>query len=288
MSIFDLYLNYSESQKDASMLETLLEKAQSRVNEAFTNIYHCFNESSDDVWRDISQKEVLKYCELDPESEVFWIKGVYEGADHPLTISLADLKGRQPDFFTVSDTIVIEVIVADNFNKIEQLKYDIKQGKDLFLSNNVHFVVKRDKNISDYCYKGGIAIQFEFGSNEIPREDDNSCTTPETDEVVLNGISSKDMVNFIREVVKEYIKQNPGITLSELQKAFAPIYNGRIYKFVEEKALIEELAKIGDVYHSLAYSGKLDDGTEYVIYKELLSYRHLPKVIEFAKKHHLL
>ena len=288
MSIYDLYLKYNEGEKEISMLYSLLDKAQTRVDKAFTDIYHCFDDSSDDVWRDISQKDVLTFCESDSEPNVFWVKSVYEGADHPLTLSLADLKERQPDLFTVSDTIVIEVIVADNFNKIEQLKDDIKQGKNLFSSNDVHFVVKRDKTISDSCFKGGFAFQFELGSIEITSDDDTSSSDQETDEVVLNGISSNDMVNFIREVVKQYIKQNPGITLSELQKAFAPIYNGRIYKFVEEKSLIEQLAKIGDVYHSLAYSGKLDDGTDYVIYKELLSYRHLPKVIEFAKKHGII
>lgn len=287
MSIFDLYIKYNESEKEVSMLDSLMGKAQLRLDQAFSNIYNCFNESTDDLWRDISQNDILKFCERDPACDLYWVAAT-KNRDYPILRAIQDLKNRIPHLFEEAGIIVIEILVAEDFANKEQLRGDLNHCKELFSASKVYFVVKRDCSVSDLYLKGGVAIHFEISNSAESEDSISQNNTSENEEVELNGISSDDMVNFIREVVKEYKQRHPGINLGQLQRALSPIYNGRIFKFVEEKQKITKLAKVGDVYHSLAYSDTLDDGTEYVIYKELLRYRHLRKTIEFAKRHGII
>ena len=132
---------------------------------------------------------------------------------------------------------------------------------------DVRFNVNIDIEQEGELFIGGMLIQFYPEENEPLKDIDFQAVIEKRDELTLNGVSSNDMANFIREIIAEFVRKRPGITLPELQRALSSIYDGYKFQFVEEKEKIKTLAGNGEnLYYSLAYANKLDDGTEYVVY----------------------
>lgn len=277
MGIFDLFCQYSKVEKEWEMLEELRDSAIIRTEHAFKKISMFFEDSEDDVYRDIPQSKVLNLYEADPESNVYWIKGADVSFDHPFLKVMDDLKQRHPKLFEEPARIIIEVLVAGNFSKADQLLNDIKSAKSYFNSQEVYIVIKRDSSIMDSKLKGGVALKLE---NELDLSEG---------EIILDGVPSSDMANFVRKVISIYVKNNPEITLSKLQYDLRHLHSGSKWNFVEDKERIKALRDSGKrVYYSFKEIGKLPNGEEYVVYKELLTRKHLPLIIEFAKANNIL
>lgn len=277
MEIFELFNQYRDAEKEWEMLEELRDSAVIRTENAFKRISELFEDSQDDVYRAIPQSKVLSLYESDPESNVYWVKGANVSFDHPLLTVMVDLKKRHPKLFEDPARIIIEVLVAGNFSKTDQLLNDIKSVKPLFKSSEVYMVVKRDRSIMDSMLKGGVALKLEYNSGT------------DKDEIILEGVSSNDMARFVRKVISLYVKSKPGITLSKLQYALHFLHRGSKWAFVESKEKIKALKDNGErVTYNLNEPGRLEDGTEYVVYSNLYKRKHLPLIIEFAKAHSIL
>ena len=277
MEIFELYNQYRDAEKEWEMLEELRESAVVRTENAFKRISELFEDSQNDIYRTIPQSEVLKLYESDPESNVYWIKGADVSFDHPFLKVMDDLKQRHPKLFEEPARIIIEVLVAGNFSKTDQLLNDIKSAKSYFNGQEVYVVVKRDSSIMDSKLKGGVALKLEYESDT------------DKDEIVLDGVSSNDMARFVRKVISLYVKSKPGISLSRLQYDLRFLHRGSKWAFVESKEKIKALKDNDErVLYTFAEAGVLDNGEEYVVYNQLLRRKHLPLIIEFAKTHSIL
>lgn len=278
MKIFDLYYQYSDADKEWTMLEKLRDAAIMRTEQAFKRISEVFLDGAEDIYRDLTQSKILSLYESDPESNVYWVKGTSIDIvpDHQFLIVVHDLKKRHPKLFVEPARIVIEVLVDSNYPQ-DHLLGDIRSAKSLFDSSEVYVVVKRDMNCQDKGIQGGVAIKLEYAPDK------------ENDEMVLEGVSSNDMASFIRKVISVYVEHNPDITLSRLQYDLRRLHSGSKWEFVESKEKIQQLKDKGErVYYSFKEIGKLPNGEEYVVYKELLRRKHLPLIIEFAKEHNIL
>lgn len=280
MGIFDLFCQYRKVEKEWEMLEELRDSAIIRTEHAFKKISMFFEDSEDDVYRDIPQSKVLNLYEADPESNVYWIKSTeetYEDYDYLFQIAIRELRKRYPSLFEDPARIIIEVTVGSQFTEINKLLQDIKKVKSLFKSSEVYVVVKRDRTIHDATLRGGIVLKLE---NEVDLSQG---------EIFLDGVPSSDMANFVRKVISIYVENNPEITLSKLQYDLRHLHSGSKWNFVEDKERIKALKDNGKrVYYSFKEIGKLPNGEEYVVYKELLTRKHLPLIIEFAKANNIL
>ena len=280
----------TKNEDERRYLNSLIDNVNERYDEIKEDIASAFIRDLDsDITFQVNQHDVYNALDSDSASEfkIYRIPGCRKSIGHPLLRSIQYLKEHNPQIFTTYSVVLIQVTVGKNFDREEELKQDIEECKKLFNTDSAYIRInaKFDQTNEDNLYLGGILIQLLPNKTKIAE----AQRQEEQEEYIIDGVSSKDMLNFIRKVISSYVKLHPGITLPELQKALNRIHNGRKYKFVEDKNKIEDLM-MTDSRRTFSFTdlGTLDDGTEYVVYRNLYSYKHLRKAIKFAKDHNII
>ena len=286
-----LHKDFTTSYQETEALKSLLVIATERHDDWLRSIAHEFADNSGTSIIHSSGEQTIYDALKKHPVNIYRIPGVNKNLDHPLFKALMHLEKNTPDILSQKCMIAITVSVQKDFDRIEELKHDVEEARKLFQSKmlDVRFNVNIDIEQEGELFIGGMLIQFYPEENEPLKDIDFQAVIEKRDELTLNGVSSNDMANFIREIIAEFVRKRPGITLPELQRALSSIYDGYKFQFVEEKEKIKTLAGNGEnLYYSLAYANKLDDGTEYVVYNQLLRYKHLRKAIQFAMRNSII
>lgn len=271
---------YSSCQEELSYLDKLQDNAIKRwVDTEYEIANEFISDDECDITHEINKDVILHAFKNSSSHDVFRIVAAKEGVEHAFSAALLMLKRNKPEIFTQPGAIAIQVSVQADYDLVSELYNDINECKNWFSASEVKINAKFEKEQPGNKFLGGILIQYLT---------DNATESSTDEEIILNGRSSKDMANFIREVVKVYVSQHPGISLKQLQYDLNEIHNGHRWKFVEDRSIVEPLSEEGRILYSLAYYGTLDDGTEYVLYNNLYRSQHLPRAIEFAKRHGII
>lgn len=278
MAIIDLFKNFQLAYSEINMLKNLSKSAQDRLDAAFKRILVLFKNSEEDVIREISYEDIVKLSKGDFGSCLFWVPGANEHREHPLDAVINYTAEQYPEMLSLPSVVIFLIYIAENFSNTDLLLQDINKVKHQYPDIEFHFIVKRDLKIIDNCLKGGFAIKYELTREDVSEKD-----------FQLDGVSSNDMAGFVRKIIEIYVKRHPGITLTQLQKDLRELHEGSKWSFVEEKKKIQRLVENGKrVTYTLSEPGRLEDGTEYVVYGNLYRRTHLPLIIEFAKAHNIL
>lgn len=290
----ELYKDFVLSSQEMDTLKSLFKLAKKRYENSAHAIANSFIHRGDSsIVFSIDEIQISEYLKKMPICKIARVPGAKEVVKQPLYFCLKYLKEQSPEFFTGGGEIAITTTVQKDFDRIEELKNDAWESLSLFDSrpNDVKINIYIDENIEGKLFMGGMLLKFikELGNDDVAEPMDEITISCKTPKIVINRVPSHDMVNFIREVIKEYVKRHPGITLKQLQQDLSFMHNGPMFKFVEEKSKIKKLSEENKrVYFSFNFTGKLDDGTEYVIYNQLNRNNELPKIIEFAKRHGII
>ena len=260
-----LHKDFTNSYQETEALKSLLDIATERHYDCLRSIAHEFADNSGTSIIHSSGEQTIYDALKKHPVNIYRIPGVNKNLDRPLFKALMHLEKNTPDILSQKCMIAITVSVQKDFDRIEELKHDVEEARKLFQSKmlDVRFNVNIDIEQEGELFIGGMLIQFYPEENEPLKDIDFQAVIEKRDELTLNGVSSNDMANFIREIIAEFVRKRPGITLPELQRALSSIYDGYKFQFVEEKEKRKTLAGNGEnLYYSLASANQLDDGPE--------------------------
>lgn len=263
---YDLYL------KDNELIKSLYNNLEIRFSNLCKDIAYSFSafEGEENEYIEISDQNVYDLLYKNKKFEIipfnkFDLSGI------TIDRLISHIKNKYLTNDSNDGLILIKLELSKNYIGLLNLQQEINSIKEMLDSKVIINIIRSDQ--SRNFINSGLLIFIHNWKSVILEE-------PKIyEEVILDGVSSKDKKKFVSALVNRYIKDHPDLTFEELKKNLSPLHNER--KIINDLYSIKKWKEDG---HKEVWSGETfvsKDGIRFKVYNQWKE--NFKKVIDFAK-----